>query len=278
MTINIRCLIASRLKLLLQGLLLMNSKRAYGDSIAAILSLACLMAAAATLLAAESVNSIGMTMVSIPAGKFQMGQEKRNMDYGWHCSLEIDQGADWDESPVRQVEISKPFRMSATEVTNAQYELFEPNHRATRKMSKSISKEDDAAVVNVSWDDAVRYCQWLSQKEKEHYRLPTEAQWEYACRAGTTTYYHYGNVLPDKYQQMNAGFLTQMNLYIPDQQKAPPYYVSRTRSHCLKSSISPTRGGCTICTGTRRSGAWIGTLRTIRRTRAIRWANRETPA
>ena len=164
---------------------------------------------------ARTVNSVEMTMVSIPAGKFKMGQEKRNMDYKWHCSVEIDQGADWDESPVRQMEISKPFEISATEVTNAQYEMFEPNHRAARRMSKKISREDDAAVVNVSWDDAVRYCQWLSQREKKHYRLPTEAEWEYACRAGTTTCYHYGDVLPDDYQQMNAGFLIQMNLIFP---------------------------------------------------------------
>ena len=49
--------------------------------------------------AAESVNSVGMTMVAIPAGKFTMGQDRRNLDYKWHCCLEIDQGADWDESP-----------------------------------------------------------------------------------------------------------------------------------------------------------------------------------
>ena len=194
-------------------------------------------------LAAGNVNSVGMTMVSIPAGTFKMGQEKRNVDYGWHCSVEIDQGADWDEVPVRQVEITKPFELSATEVTNAQYEIFEPNHRATRRMSKKISSEDDAAVVNVSWDDAMRYCQWLSQREKRHYRLPTEAEWEYACRAGTTTYYHYGDVLPNNYQQMNADFLVQMNLYVPDKQKAPRYYVFTDKISLLEKRHPPNAWG-----------------------------------
>ena len=54
-------------------------------------------------------------------------------------------------------------------------------------------QSDDQPVVNVSWNDAVAFCQWLSRKEKIAYRLPTEAEWEYACRAGTTTLYSYGD-------------------------------------------------------------------------------------
>jgi formylglycine-generating enzyme required for sulfatase activity len=197
----------------------------------------------AELPGAGTVNSVGMTMVSIPAGSFKMGQDKRNTDYRWHCSLEIDQGADWDELPTRQVEITKPFAISAAEVSNAQYEMFEPNHRAARRMSKKISKEDDAAVVNVSWEDAARYCQWLSRKEKKHYRLPTEAEWEYACRAGTTTCYHYGDVLPDKYQPMNADFLVQMDLYIPERKKAPPYYAFLDKISLLRMQHPPNAWG-----------------------------------
>jgi formylglycine-generating enzyme required for sulfatase activity len=191
----------------------------------------------------ETVNSVGMTMVPIPAGHFTMGQEKRNLDYQWHCSLEIDQGADWDEQPVRDVQITKPFAMSATEVTNAQYELFEPDHRTKRTVGRRISNEDDAAVVNVNWDDAARYCAWLSQKEGKHYRLPTEAEWEYACRAGTTTYYHYGDVLPDHYQQMSADFLQQMNLYIPDKSKAPTYYVFTDKISLLEKQHASNAWG-----------------------------------
>jgi len=174
----------------------------------------------------ESTNSVGMKMLTIPAGKFQMGQAIRNTDYRNPITVENDQGADWDELPIREVEISKPFEMSATEVTNAQFELFKPDHRAVtmKDVSRKISREDDAAAVNVSWEDAMRYCQWLSEKEKKHYRLPTEAEWEYACRAGTTTLFHCGDSLPDKYQQMSADFLLHMEIYFPDEQKAPPYY------------------------------------------------------
>ena len=208
-----------------------------------LLLLSCLLCGALSVHGAETENSVGMKMVPIPAGHFRMGQEKRNLNYKWSCSLEIDQGADWDEQPVREVEITKPFELSATEVTNAQYELFEPGHRAARRTGKKISQEDEAAVVNVSWDDAVHFCQWLSAKEKTHCRLPTEAEWEYACRAGTTTFHHHGDVLPDKYIQMNAGYLTQMDLYIPDKSKAPAYYVFVDKISLLEKQHEPNAWG-----------------------------------
>jgi formylglycine-generating enzyme required for sulfatase activity len=59
--------------------------------------------------------------------------------------------------------------------------------------SPGFVQSDDQPVVNVSWNDAVAFCQWLSRKEKIAYRLPTEAEWEYACRAGSTTLYSYGD-------------------------------------------------------------------------------------
>jgi hypothetical protein len=87
--------------------------------------------------------------------------------------------------------------MSATEVTNAQYEQFDPDHRAQRH--RTFNPGDDDAVGNVSWHDAVAFCAWLSEKEGKPYRLPTEAEWEYACRAGTTTHYWMGDRLPDDF-------------------------------------------------------------------------------
>lgn len=71
--------------------------------------------------------------------------------------------------------------MGKTEVTNAQFELFRPEHRALRGKD-GISTGDDEAVVNVTYQDAVDFCNWLSEKEGKPYRLPTEAEWEYACR------------------------------------------------------------------------------------------------
>jgi len=129
------------------------------------------------------VNSIGMKFVNIQPGSFLMGQAE---------------GGDWDERPVHKVNITKGFAISATEVTNAQYEQFDPEHKAIRG-KLGYSKEDNEAVVFVSWYEAVEFCKWLSEKEDRPYRLPTEAEWEYACRAGTDTIYHTGEELPREF-------------------------------------------------------------------------------
>lgn len=128
-------------------------------------------------------------LVEIPAGSFYMGSEGV--------------GEEFDEAPVHKVTISKPFRMGKTEITNAQYEAFCPEHRSLRGKN-GLSKEDDEAVVYVSYPEAVAFCEWLSQKEGKTYRLPTEAEWEYACRAGTYYAFWTGDGLPDamrKHQQ-----------------------------------------------------------------------------
>ncbi|MHC4574118.1 MAG: SUMF1/EgtB/PvdO family nonheme iron enzyme [Planctomycetota bacterium] len=150
----------------------------------------------------EFTNSIGMKLVRIKAGSFMMGQDREaggrsiTLTYGDRRFM----GGELDEQPVHRVTISKPFYMSATEVTNAQYEQFDPSHRKFRGR-KGLSNEDDEAVVNVSWHDAMAFCKWLSRKEGRPYRLPTEAQWEYACRAGTTTRFNTGDTLPKVYHK-----------------------------------------------------------------------------
>ena len=119
-------------------------------------------------------------LVEIPAGSFYMGSEGK--------------GENFDEAPVHKVNISRAFHMGVTEVTNAQYEQFRPEHKKLRGKN-NVSTEDDDAVVNVSYQDAVDFCKWLSEKEGKTYRLPTEAEWEYACRAGTYTLYYTGDGL-----------------------------------------------------------------------------------
>ena len=130
----------------------------------------------------DTTSSIGIRFVRIEPGSFQMGQQS---------------GGDFDERPAHKVTISKPFYMATTEVTNAQYEKFDPSHKRFRGLH-GLSKDDDEPVLFVSCHNAVAFCEWLSKKDSQSYRLPTEAEWEYAARAGTTTAFSAGDKLPRK--------------------------------------------------------------------------------
>jgi formylglycine-generating enzyme len=138
-----------------------------------------LLAAHAAAAEKIAVNSLGMKLIAVAPGSFQMGSKD----------------GDFDEQPVHRVTIRRPFSLAATEVSNAQYERFDPKHKQFRGQ-RGLSRDDDEAVIFVSWREAVAFCRWLSQKEGKPYRLPTEAEWEYACRAGTTTPYFTGANLP----------------------------------------------------------------------------------
>ena len=142
-------------------------------------------------------NTVGNLFIRIEPGTFLMGfGEAPFLD---EAAARPERCAgDYNEWPNHEVRISQPFYMSAHPVTNAAYEQFEPDHRAMRG-KLGFSKEDDEAAVFVDWHDAMRYCAWLTEKEGLPYRLPTEAEWEYACRAGTTTHYHTGDRLPDAF-------------------------------------------------------------------------------
>ena len=136
--------------------------------------------AASPILAAETpprfTNAIGMQMVLIEPGSFTMGSEAD------------DPLADWDEYPRRQITISRPFYMATNEVTVEQFRQFRAEARGT-PLCRPL-------MAGVSWHDAVAFCLWLSRKTAKPYRLPTEAEWEYACRAGTSTPYATGATLP----------------------------------------------------------------------------------
>jgi formylglycine-generating enzyme required for sulfatase activity len=135
------------------------------------------------------VNTLGVRLVRIEPGSFLMGSPA---------------GGDFDERPVHRVAIRRAFYLGATEVTNAQYEQFEPEHRKLRG-KLGMSAADDEAVVFVNWLQADRFCRWLAAKEGLPYRLPTEAEWEYACRAGTTSACHTGDELSDVSFKKNVG-------------------------------------------------------------------------
>ncbi len=142
-------------------------------------------------LAEEYTNSIGMELVRIEAGSFWMGSND----------------GDFDEKPAHDVTISRAFYMGKYEVTNAQYEMFDPGHGGIRHYD--FDHQDNEAVILVTWDDANDFCRWLSEREGRRYRLPTEAEWEYACRAWTTSRYFTGDDLDDNYyNEQNQGNTT----------------------------------------------------------------------
>lgn len=139
--------------------------------------------------AGEITNSAGMRLVRVNAGEFLMGSETAPPQ----DRQEWEQ-RDSDESPAHLVKITSGFYLGAYEVTNRQFELFDPDHKAFRGV-RGGSRQDDEPVAMVTWQQATEFCAWLSKKEGQPYRLPTEAEWEYACRAGTTNRFHTGDEL-----------------------------------------------------------------------------------
>jgi len=137
----------------------------------------------------ELADGVVMKLVRIPAGEFIMG----------------DSAGAPDERPLTRVVIDKSFWMGAYEVTNAQFRAFDPDHDS-QYYSKRHARSDDQGIplnapdqpaVRVSWEQTVVFCQWLSARTGLRFTLPTEAQWEYTCRAGTATPLHYGDLDAD---------------------------------------------------------------------------------
>ena len=172
--------------------------------------------------AKEITNSLGMKLIRIEPGEFEMG------------SPDTDKDAEDDEKPQHRVRITRPFYLGTTEVTVGQFrrvmesagyrteaerdgkgswgwdeqaKAFKQDPKYTWR-SPGFTQTDEHPVVNVSWNDAIAFCNMLSEREGlrpyyrlgageqsggDGYRLPTEAEWEYACRAGTTTCYTSGD-------------------------------------------------------------------------------------
>jgi formylglycine-generating enzyme required for sulfatase activity len=132
-------------------------------------------------------SSLGMDFVQIPSGTFTMGSD--SSEAGSH------------EKPPHSVTISRPFYMATTEVTQAQW-------KAVIGSNPSKFQGDDLPVEQVSWYDAKEFIRNLNEKEEGiHYRLPTEAEWEYACRAGTTGD-RYGDLNSIAWYDPNSGSTT----------------------------------------------------------------------
>ena len=167
-------------------------------------------------------NSIGMTLYPIGAGEFLMGSSREEAD-AMAARMREKKITSWypnspaSEAPPRRTRITRDFLMAIHETTLGQFRAFveasgykteaerdgkgadgKRNGKWTTApefnwRDMGYERTDDFPVVNVTWADAVAFCAWLSKKEGRRYRLPTEAEWEYACRAGTTGRAYWGD-------------------------------------------------------------------------------------
>ncbi len=168
-------------------------------------------------------DSLGIQLQLLPAGRFEMGEHDAAPGFEKdHTGFNID-----DERPLHPVVLTQPFYLARAEVTIAQFRAFTEatGYRTTAERSGNgivgwdptppadlpdyqwafrqkpkfnwrnpgFAQGDDHPVIGVSWDDAQAFCEWLSAEEGASYRLPSEAEWEYACRAGTTSYFSFGD-------------------------------------------------------------------------------------
>jgi len=171
--------------------------------------------------AKEVTSSIGMKMLLISAGQFMMGNShslEQEVDaFKPYYEVKLAPAIFTSAYPRHRVRITRPFYLGICHVTRGQFRHFvdatgyktdaEKSAKGAAGYNGSIlvlstqynwrntgfAQTDEHPVLDVSWNDAMAFCRWLSHKEGKTYRLPSEAQWEYACRAGTTTRYYSGD-------------------------------------------------------------------------------------
>ncbi len=145
-------------------------------------------------------KDVSLKLVLVPAGEFKMGGDEPPEQVARKCNG-VEAKAEWfqDQQPQHQVKITKPFYMGVYLVTQAQYE-------AVMGVNPSNFKGESNPMEQVSWNDTVEFCKKLSAKTGQTVRLPTEAEWEYACRAGTTTPFNTGETISTDQANYNGNF------------------------------------------------------------------------
>ena len=150
-------------------------------------------------------GGVTLRLVRIPAGAFVMGSAE----------------GDADEYPAGPVRIGRDFWMGACEITNEQFRRFDPTHFSGYFMKRSLDvngpgitmDEPDQPAVRVAWNQAMAFCAWLSRATGAPFRLPTEAEWEYACRAGSAGALSYGGLDGDFSRAANVADRAIHRLY-----------------------------------------------------------------
>ncbi len=169
-------------------------------------------------------DSLPLELVRIETGTFTMGSD----------------GGYPNERPARAVTLEEPFLLGRFEITNGQFRCFDPGHDSGLETGEAYQfgdderghtlNRDEQPVVRVSWEQAMAFCAWLSEKTGHPFSLPTEAQWEYACRAGTATPLWYGTLDSDFSACANFSDATHHTVYYPHVPDAlPPWRPADTR-------------------------------------------------
>lgn len=180
-------------------------------------------------------NSIGIRLVHVKPGEYRRGFESRNQrENAFHQAHQYSNSQNFKfEKPAHKVILTKGFEIGVSEVTVGQFKKFvlETGYKTDAEKGKGalgffpnekdyvdrfrndpkilwqspgFKQDESHPVVGVSRNDALAFCKWLSKKENTTYRLPTEAEWEYACRAGTTHWYSWGADPDQAYQYANV--------------------------------------------------------------------------
>jgi formylglycine-generating enzyme required for sulfatase activity len=196
----------------------------------------------------QITNSIGMKLTLIPSGEFMMGSGESAKEtaafYKMNYAMSLITAEHFkDEHPQHRVRVTRSFYLGTYHVTRGQFRQFAKDSQYKTDAEKpgdvgawgwdrnektfgfrtdyswrnaGFEQTDEHPVVNVSWNDAVAFCKWLSKKEGKSYRLPTEAEWEYACRAGTTTRYYSGDDPETLTKVANVADATGRPVWPPD--------------------------------------------------------------
>jgi formylglycine-generating enzyme required for sulfatase activity len=185
----------------------------------------------------ELGGGLKMEFIRVPAGQFIMG----------------DSQGETDERPVARVWIEKPFWMAKCEVSNEQFRRFNPAHdsRFEHRSSWIFSEEylgwplnrPRQPVVRVSWEEAMAFCHWLGAKLGEKVTLPSEAQWEYACRAGSATPLSYGDLDTDFSRSANLGDINLRRLASEGWRPKSPDLVPRDDRFDDQALVTAEIGG-----------------------------------